>query len=228
MSGVVTQGVVGTLATHYIEMECLPNAEVSTGFLIGRLMHAIHLTLVESTPAGQSSAVGVSFPDYRLGKPGVRGRRTAESPPGEEGVALQVGPPIGARVRLFARDAATLGGLRWSRSMTGLGDYIERTAPRPVGDRVTRFAAFARHQPGGSPERLMRRAMRRHGLTEAQARQRYAGYRDQRCDLPYVDMRSESSGSRFRLFIERREVPPSDRWGFSTYGLSPHVPLPLF
>ena len=203
-----------TAASHYVEFACVPETDISTGFLMGRLMHAVHLTLVNATPPGERCPIGVTFPGYQMRPPG--GRRFNASH-----------PPIGDRLRLFAHDAAVLESLPWGRSLVGMDDYLDRTAARPI-ERVDRYAIYSRRQPSGSVGRKIRRAMRRHGLTEAEASARYADYQAGDCDLPYVDMRSESNGHRFRLFIDRRDGEPGPVWGFSTYGLSGDVALPEF
>jgi CRISPR-associated endonuclease Csy4 len=204
----------------------LGDAEISSGFLMGRLMHALHITMVNATPAGQPCPLGVSFPGYRDAETDrdVRSEISGSS----EYQSRVLGPPIGKSVRLFARDASELDSIQWSRSMVGLDDYIHRTGVRKVPTTAERHFAFARHQPKASPQRLIRRAMKRKGIDEAEARRRYAGYQMDTCRLPYVDMRSESSGDYFRVFVERLALDPSDRWRFSTYGLSRTVALPDF
>lgn len=215
MTGASGETSTGTsVASHYVEMECLPDGHVSVGFLMGRLTHALHLTFVQATPAGARCDYGVSFPEYEL-------------PDGPRGSFNAGRPPIGRRVRVFSKSEDALDGLPWSRALSRLDDYVHRTAVRPCG-RSTDYAIYARRQVPGSIGRQIRRAMKRHGLSEGQATERYASYSRAECLLPYVDMRSESSDQRFRLFIDRRPAPPSDAWGFSTYGLSTDVPLPTF
>ncbi|TWU62088.1 CRISPR-associated endonuclease Cas6/Csy4 [Crateriforma conspicua] len=219
------------IATHYCEFTCLRDAEISTGFLMGRLMHALHLTMVGATPAGQPCPFGITFPDYRAYSSAVQAKRSRQQGSDESSACdddLNVAPPIGNRVRLFARSEQELESIEWSKSMVGLDDYVHRTRPRSTPSRVERCATFARHQPKASPERLIRRAMKRHRIDEAEARRRYSEYSMDRCRLPWVDMRSESSRHHFRLFIDRVEAPPTTEWGFSTYGLSRTVSLPIF
>ncbi|EMI19654.1 CRISPR-associated protein Csy4 [Rhodopirellula maiorica SM1] len=220
------------VATHYCEFTCLPDAEISTGFLMGRLMYALHLTMVIATPAEQACPFGVTFPDYRLWASYSHSERSrqedTQAASGQDDVDLDRLLPIGNRIRLFARSEQELESIEWSKSMVGLDDYVHRTRPRCTPSAIKRFAAFARHQPKASPERLIRRAMKRHGIDEAEARRRYKDYVMDRCRLPWVDMRSESSRHRFRLFIDRVDVQASSDWGFSAYGLSRTVGLPLF
>lgn len=226
------QTAIEVQATHYCEFTCLRDVEISTGFLMGRLMHALHLTMVNATSTGAICPFGVTFPDYRLFASRSRSVRSqasdADGFEDDDDDQSQPMPPIGNRVRLFARSEQELEAIEWSKTMIGLVDYVHRTRPRTTPAIASRFAAFARYQPKASPERLIRRAMKRHAIDVAEARQRYAGYSMDRCKLPWVDMRSESSRNRFRLFIERIEMPASADWGFSTYGLSRTVGLPIF
>jgi CRISPR-associated endonuclease Csy4 len=216
------------IASHYREFTCLSDAEISTGFLMGRLMHALHLTMVNATAASGACPFGVSFPDYRtVASDRGQSRRSGSAVDDRDG-GLPVGPPIGGRVRLFARSEAELDSIEWSRSLIGLDDYVHRTGTRKVSPSVELHATFARRQPSASPDRLIRRAMKRKGIDEVEARRRYANHQMDRCELPYLDMHSDSTGNRFRLFIERSPSPASDAWGFSTYGLSRTVPVPNF
>jgi CRISPR-associated endonuclease Csy4 len=229
MSTMITTEVI---ATHYCEFTCLRDAEISTGFLMGRLFHALHLTMASATPPGQMCPFGITFPDYRsfeLAAPPRRMRKNISRDVDDGDADLDAELPIGKRVRLFARSEQELDSIVWSKSMVGLGDYVHRTKPRPTPLAIQNFAVFARRQPKASPERLIRRAMKRQGIDEADAIERYEGYTMDRCRLPWVDMRSESSQHRFRLFIDRIEMPGlTSSWGFSTYGLSRSVSMPLF
>lgn len=219
------------VAKYYCEFTCLRDAEISFGFLMGRLIHALHLTMVNATPVDQSCPFGLTFPDYRErdGDASLRGtveyRDTGRVDMDDDFERM---PPIGKRVRMFARAESDLDRIEWSRSLVGLDDYVHRTRCRPTPSNLEGFAAFARHQPKASTERLIRRAMKRHGIDEVEARKRYAGYRMDPCRLPWIDMRSESSKHRFRLFVERIDMAESSEWRFSTYGLSRRVGLPIF
>lgn len=235
----------GVIAASYCEFTCLRDAEISTGFLMGRLMHALHITMVNATADGQPCPLGVTFPDYQPLAASRRGRisggdldhgrvdhgRVDHGQVDHDQVDhddIERLPPIGKRVRLFARSASELESISWARSFVGLDDYVHRTRPRSTPPTIESYAAFARYQPKASPERLIRRAMKRHGITHEEAAARYQGYAIDRCQLPWIDMRSEGSNHRFRLFIERRPISVTDQWGFSTYGLSRCTALPLF
>ena len=198
-----------SLATHYVQFQCLPDGQISTGFLMGRLMHALHLTMVNCKTDDGHSPFGLTFPNH-------------QSAPGPT-----EGPPIGHTIRMFARDEKSINDVTWAESMAGLTDYVHRTSVRPVGE-VDRYAIYRRRQFIGSPEKLIRRAIKRHGLTETEAIKRYADYHPPKANLPFVQMRSDSSQKRFRLYIERTASPPTGQWQFTTYGLSTETALPEF
>ena len=103
-------------ATRYIEMECQAEPNISVGFLMGRLMHSLHIGLVNATPPSERCPIGVTFPDYR-------------SPEKSSASFNSAGPPIGSRLRLFAQDEATLDGFPWHRS--ALGDSTTTFTEQP-------------------------------------------------------------------------------------------------
>lgn len=200
---------------YYQEITCLPDQEISSGFVLGRVMDAVHLAMVNITAAGEACPVGISFPEYRV--------LSAEPPP------IGAGPPIGSKIRLFSRAEPDLVGLNLAGQLSRLSDYVHWTSVRLLERRLTRYAIYQRRQTKSSKERLMRRQMKRQGLSEAEVQERYATFRPRHCELPYVNLRSHSTGERFRLFVDRQDAAAAtDAWGFSTYGLSAAVPVPHF
>lgn len=112
--------------------------------------------------------------------------------------------------------------------LTGMRDHIRlgelATVPAGCQHRVVR-----RVQVDSNPERQRRRLMKRQGLDEDAARQRIPDSAMQLTRLPWVEMRSQSSGQRFRLFIEHGPLQDKPSAGtFSSYGLSSAATIPWF
>lgn len=112
--------------------------------------------------------------------------------------------------------------------LTGMRDHIRlgelATVPAGCQHRVVR-----RVQVDSSPQRLRRRLMQRHDLNEAAAYQRIPDTSARRTDLPWVEMRSQSSGQRFRLFIQHGPLQNTPCTGsFTSYGLSSATTIPWF
>ena len=105
----------------------------------------------------------------------------------------------------------------WLKSMR---DHTEVAPVTAVpADAVQR--CLRRVQAKSSPERLRRRQMRRHGLTEAQARERVPDSAAEWLHLPFVMLTSASTGQVFRLFLRLGPTVLSAQAGvFNAYGLS--------
>lgn len=200
---------------YYQEITCLPDQEISTGFVLGKVMDAVHLAMVNLTLGTEEQSqcpIGISFPEYR------------ESP-GEDQTL-----PIGSKVRLFSRTDTDLVTLDLVGQLTRLSDYVHWTSIRALERRIRGYAIYRRHQPKCSKPRLIRRQMRRKGISETEAAGMYGSFEPRYSRLPYVNMRSHSTGERFRLYVERQETAAIElvSWGFSTYGLSSRVAVPEF
>lgn len=112
--------------------------------------------------------------------------------------------------------------------LTGMRDHLRLGAPAAV-PQDCQYRYVRRVQVDSSPERLRRRLMRRHGLDEKTARQRIPDDKACRTDLPWIEMRSQSTGQRFRLFIDHGPLQGKPSTGsFSTYGLSSTATIPWF
>jgi CRISPR-associated endonuclease Csy4 len=112
--------------------------------------------------------------------------------------------------------------------LQGMNDYLEvsdiSSAPTNSEHRTV-----SRVQAKSNPERLRRRAMRRHGIDEATATARIPDTAVETLSLPYVKMVSTSSSQHFRLFIRHGPVQNIPNIGkFSGYGLSTGTTVPWF
>lgn len=147
---------------------------------------------------------------------------------GDIGVSFPAhGIKPGAVLRLHGTHPALseLDSLAWRR---GLSDYCLCTAIQPVPE-VKQWRCVSRVQVKSSAQRLMRRSVKKGWITEAEAQQRLLKMEEARTDLPWLNLRSLSTGQSFRLFIRHGELLPAPVDGcFSTYGLSATATVPWF
>lgn len=136
-------------------------------------------------------------------------------------------PNLGTRLRLHSgqRSLSELMALNW---LTGMRDHVRLgcldKVPAASQHRVVR-----RVQSQSSPDRLRRRLMHRHNLDLAQASERIPDIVAHLLKLPFVQLRSSSTGQSFRLFIEHGELIDNSIPGnFSAYGLSQSATVPWF
>ncbi|MDO9203784.1 MAG: type I-F CRISPR-associated endoribonuclease Cas6/Csy4 [Hydrogenophaga sp.] len=174
-------------------------------FPASQLMGALVIRLHRALVAHGAGDIGVSFPDHNAQR-------------------------LGNRLRLHGSQQA-LAALMAQDWLKGMRDHLDLSPASPVPTHA-RHRQVKRVQTQSSPERLRRRLMKRHNLTEAQAAERIPDTAAQLAALPSVWVRSSSTGQAFRLFIQHgplSEEPISGATGaFNAYGLSQGASVPWF
>lgn len=185
---------------YYLDIRVQSDPEFPAAHLMNALFAKLHRALV-----GQGAGlIGVSFP----------------------GVGAQA--MLGTTLRLHAAQEAPLVSLVASDWLRGMRDHACLTPVAPVPEQV-RHRVVSRVQAQSSPERLRRRLMRRHSLTEAEARERIPDSVAERLRLPCVQLHSASTGQSFRLFVAHGPLLDDPVSGeFSAYGLSQAGSVPWF
>lgn len=186
---------------HYVDIGLLPDPEFSTPLLMSALFSKLHRLLVLSG-AGN---IGVSFPEHCNG----------------------IRPSLGGRLRLHGKldDLKLLMKEDWLR---GMRDHCHVYDVLSVPSGVT-YRCVRRVQAHSSPDRARRRLIARKGVTLADAALVIPDSCAQRLTLPYVNLASQSTNQKFRLFIEHGPLLPESQGGtFSSYGLSATATVPWF
>ncbi|PID50454.1 MAG: type I-F CRISPR-associated endoribonuclease Cas6/Csy4 [Proteobacteria bacterium] len=192
---------------YFIELSLIPDESISPGFVMSKVMDVLHLCFVNVQKALGYNPVGLAFPEYRYG---VEGKRNT----------------LGTKIRLYAQNEAHLETLSLKQQLRRFEDYVHLRAIREDEAKLG-FACFKRVQFRSSVERLARRRMAYVGETLEQSKQHFQGFVEQTSDLPFAHLHSQSSEQSFRLFIAKQAVPePTDKWQFSSYGLSATVGVP--
>ncbi|MGC9422951.1 type I-F CRISPR-associated endoribonuclease Cas6/Csy4 [Vibrio sp.] len=195
---------------YYQEITLLPDADIAVGFLWQNVFQQVHIALVEHKVGSNQSLVAVGFPDYRQAK-----------------------FPLGSKLRLFAKEQATLEKLEIHRWLTRLEDYVHIKGIKSVPNDVT-YVSFVRKQVK-SPERIERDMQQKAELWAAKSGQSLAeclavleqSKPTELCRLPFIYLhsqqtkqRSPDKNSKFPLFIEMQPQSTSQDGGFDCYGLS--------
>lgn len=210
----------------YLEITLLPNPEVGRNFLWSKVFQQIHLGLVEMQDDQGRVPIGVSFPEY------VTGEKYSV---------------LGGKLRLLAKDEATLSRFNISKWLSRLSDYVHCTSIRPVPEKLTGYAIYQREQPKTNKERLARRYAKRHNVDYETALNSTidltakstpnAGYKMQfrYCEMPqksvstpFIRLKSLSSEQAFCLWIKKTVVAEPSGTTFSSYGLSAVSSVPEF
>lgn len=185
---------------HYLDIRLRPDPEFPAMHLMGALFAKLHRALV----ALPGENIGISFPDVDEQRPW-----------------------LGERLRLHG-SASALDRLMTQPWLNGMRDHLQLGDCQPVPAHA-QHRQVRRVQAKSNPERLRRRQIRRHGLGEEEARQRIPDQCARTLDLPYLQTASQSTGQRFRLFIQHGPLRPEPIAGaFNRYGLGDGATIPWF
>lgn len=191
---------------YYQDLILLANQEVSTNFLMSKVISALHLVLVEDEHNTGCINIGIAFPGYSKEK------RT-----------------LGGIVRLFAHHPEILSNLSSDVRLIRLDDYIQKGEILPVPDTIQEFVQYQRVQFKENKERLVRRYAQRHQMDINQARKKYADYINPVNNIPYVTLNSLSTGQRFNLYVDEvLQASNTESLAFNSYGLTKFGALPYF
>lgn len=186
---------------HYQNIKILPDSEFPPHMLISALFAKLHRALVQL----DSNAIGISFPKVDNGK-----------------------PSLGNLLRLHGT-ATALQALEEQNWLMRMRDHIESGEVMPVPANA-QHCRVKRVQAKSSAERLRRRYCKRHeGVTERDVAALIPDSVEETLSLPYLQLKSESTGQSFRLFIEHQMPQSQPVTGmFNSYGLSSQATVPWF
>ena len=185
---------------HYFDIRLRPDPEFGPEQLMSALFSKLHRALVESN----SQDIGVSFPE-------VDSKRLT----------------LGSHLRLHG-EASALQRLMAMNWLVGMRDHIHLGDIQGIPFKGS-YRAVSRVQARSSVERIRRRQMRRHGLSENEVRERIPDSVEARLTLPFVSIRSRSTKQTFCLFIEHSALKDVAEPGmFNFYGLGSGATIPWF
>ena len=211
---------------YYLEITLLPNPDINLFGLWSKVYQQIHLGLVKMQDDQARVPIGLSFPEYITGE--------------KQSV-------LGGKLRLFAKDEATLSRFNASQWLSRLSDYVHCTSIRTVPEKLSGYATYQREQPKTSKERLARRYAKRHGMDLEMAlnntidltaksppnaayktRFRYCDMPEKTVTTPFIRIQSLSGGQTFCLWIKKTVAAEPLAAEFSSYGLSALSTVPEF
>ena len=184
----------------YQDIRLLPDPEFAPQVLLNYLFARLHKALVGI----DNQEVGISFPEFDSGRPW-----------------------LGECLRLHGTSSS----LDQIQAMGWVGHMRDHVSMGPVADvpAIAGHRVVRRVQAKSSPERLRRRLMKRKGITYGQAKEMIPDSAAQALALPFLAIRSRSTGQNFRLFVDHGQVLEQPiAGGFNSYGLSAGATVPWF
>lgn len=184
---------------HYLDLRLRADPEFPQHQLMDALFARLHRALVQRN----SADIGLSFPDVR----GPRGG-------------------LGARMRLHGTAAALepLASLSW---LVGVRDHVDVAGVLEAPTSAS-WISVRRVQAKSNVDRLRRRQMKRKAWTAEEAAAAIPAAAVEMLDLPFLTIRSGSTGQTFRMFVRQQPAANPQPGRFSSYGFSSEATLPRF
>ena len=202
----------------YLDIKLLPDPEFPATVLLNALYAKLHRALAKS----KRRDIAVSFPGYRE-NPKPNPTSKASTKPTAN---------LGTRLRLHGTSTALreLMALEW---LQGMHDHLTLSDIAPIPAQVQHIA-IRRKQAESDGERVRRRLIRRyaqrHNVSEAEAATHVPVAKPAEfLNLPFLMLKSQSTGQQFRLFINITPAQAEASTGdFNAYGLSQTATVPWF
>lgn len=189
---------------YYEEITLLPGEEISQAFLWTKVFTQIHIAFAAYQHTNGNMPFAVSFPEFKDDDPG-------------------------RKLRVFGESREELEALNLPGYLHRLTDYIHLPSIRRLPSaRIKGYAIYSRYQPDSSAERKARRYAKRHEGTSYEEALELFKLKKATPHMPYIQIKSLSTGEHFSLFIQKKEVNKENKGHFGSYGLSTDGTVPEF
>ena len=173
---------------YYLDITLLPDAEANLGFLWHKVFQQIHIALVDNKIGANESAVALSISEY-----------------GDKSF------PLGSKLRLLAKNEASLKNLNIERWLNRLTDYCHIKPIKPVPPNITEYARFKRKPVKSVEKKAERRAEHLNKSYEEVLAYLVKEGKSEKSKLPFIQLESQETkkraeegvSSKFFLFIEQ-------------------------
>ena len=195
------------VALFYQDLKLLHDQDVSSNFLMSKVMSVLHLKFCSLAYENGHVDVGIAFPGYD---------------------SLSVS--LGNIIRLFSWKRDSLESVSMDRDLRKFYDYIKVNDIKETPYNCCNYVKYQRIQFNGNRGHQIRRYAKRHNISEYDASQLYKSYKPAKAELPYVILNSNSNGHRFRLYVKEIQYSnyTDENIIFNNYGLTVGGVLPTF
>lgn len=193
----------------YVQISLLPDdvLGITLPVLMSHVMQALHCLFVRVKDSRDTIPYGISFPRYDKQK-----------------------PTLGDQLRVHGEDK-DFAALDVLNALSSLQDYVHVTSPRPIPvAKQEGFVAYSRLRHDHGKEKLIRRSMKRHGLSREKTEDLYSEYQqDFFPNCPFVMMRSLSTGKNiYPLYLDQNFLDSQGQGRFNTFGINSSLGVERF
>jgi CRISPR-associated endonuclease Csy4 len=180
----------------YLDIQVQPDAEMAENILMNKVYSKLHKALYDLN----STAIGISFPSYKV--------------------------MLGNVIRVHGAEDKVIA-LQATQWLGGLSGYCQVSAIQEIPNQVT-YRTIARKQANMTNAKL-KRLLKRGSISKEDAKQYTAKMFTQGFDNAYFELESTSNNQLYRRYIEFGNLQEQKTSGnFDSFGLSKVATIPWF
>ncbi|MED6316639.1 MAG: type I-F CRISPR-associated endoribonuclease Cas6/Csy4 [Pseudomonadota bacterium] len=196
--------------THFQEITIIPDPEIAPYFIWSKLFTQLHIALAEMKNDHGIDSVGVSFPDYYYDSEKEQSSK------------------LGLKLRVFAPSQKELETLNLTKWLERLTDYVHIKGIKEVPiDKATAYVSVHRYR--FKPADLQADSLANKLGVSYEDAMATVNKRAPEKAVPYIQMRSQTNQSNYRLRVLQLPCDAPKAGNFNTYGMngmSDHVTVP--
>lgn len=186
--------------THYQEITIIPDPEIAPYFIWSKLFNQLHIALAALKNEHGIDSIGVSFPDYHYDNKNEKSSK------------------LGLKLRLFSPNQKNLDTLNLDKWLSQLSDYVHVKGIKEVGDKATGYVSVQRYR--FKPIDIQAQTLADKLKVSYEEAMVTVTKRKKEMPLPFIQMRSHTNNSNYRLSILQSPCDNSQAGSFNTYGLN--------
>lgn len=196
--------------THFQEITIIPEPEIAPYFIWSKLFNQLHIALADIKNEHDIDNIGVSFPDYYYDSKKEQSSK------------------LGLKLRVFAPSQKELETLNLTKWLERLTDYVHIKGIKEVPiDKATGYVSVHRYR--FKPADLQADSLANKLGVSYEDAMATVNKRAPEKAVPYIQMRSQTNQSNYRLRVLQLPFDAPKAGNFNTYGMngmSDHVTVP--
>lgn len=186
--------------THYQEITLIPDPDISPYFIWQKLYTQLHIALAEIKNKHDIDCIGVSFPDYHYDDKKEQSSK------------------LGHKLRVFAPSQNDLETLDLNKWLSRLSDYVHVKSISEVGNKATSHVVVKRYR--FKPVEIQAQTLAEKLGVSYEDAMVIVKKRKPEMKVPFINMKSETTGVAYRLSILQEVVDSPVQGKFNTYGMN--------
>lgn len=189
-----------TSLTHYQAITIIPDPDIAPYFIWSKLFTQLHIALADVKNEHGIESIGVSFPDYHYDEKGKSSK-------------------LGLKLRVFAPSQKDLEILNLDKWLDRLTDYVHVKGIEKVPtDKVTGYVSVHRYR--FKPIEVQAQTLSDKLKVSYDEAMTTVAKRKSEMPLPFIQMRSQTNNSNYRLQVLQRPCEEAKDGSFNVYGMN--------